>query len=163
MPCREELDTEMSTYPSKRDWWLMAILWSAAIFFIYTAFTVHKEPVAPWMKVFATCFSGILALLTIALVVLAYFTSYSLDPVNLTIKIGPFSKKIPIAEITEAFPTWNPLSAPAWSLDRLRIRFSFSRFGVLISPVKKFEFLEELNRLAPQLERKENRLIRSDI
>ena len=91
----EELNTGMSTYPSKRDWWLMAILWIAAIFFIYTALTVHKEPVAPWMKVFATCLSGILALLTIALVGLAYFSSYSLDPVNLTIKIGPFRKKIP--------------------------------------------------------------------
>jgi hypothetical protein len=152
----------MSTYPSKRDWWFMAILWSAAIFFIYTALTVHKEPVAPWMKVFATCFLSILALLSIVLVALPYFTSYSLDPVNLTIKIGPLNKKIPIAEITEAFPTWNPLSAPAWSLDRLRIRFSSSRFGTLISPVKKLEFLEELNRLAPHLERKENRLIMSD-
>jgi hypothetical protein len=162
MPRKEELDTKMSTYPSKRDWWLMVILWSLAPFFIFIALTVHKEPVALWMKVFATCVCGILALLTIALVVLPYFTSYSLDPVNLTIKIGPFSKKIPIAEITEAFPTWNPLSAPAWSLDRLRIRFSSSKFGALISPVKKLEFLEELNRHAPHLERKGNRLIRSD-
>jgi hypothetical protein len=139
----------------------MAILWSAAIFLVYTALTVHEEPVAPWMKVFATCFFSTWALLIIALVVLPYFTSYSLDPVNLTIKVGPFSKKIPIAEITEAFPTKNPLSAPAWSLDRLRIRFSSSRFGALISPVKKGEFLEELNSLAPHLERKGNRLIRS--
>jgi len=61
------------------------------------------------MKVFATCFFGILALLIIALLVLPYYTSYSLDPVNLTIKVGPFRKKIPIAEITEAFPTRNPL------------------------------------------------------
>ena len=140
----------------------MVILWSAAIFFIYTALTVHKEPFASWMKVFATCFLSILALLSIALVALPYFTSYSLDRVNLAIKIGPLSKKIPIAEITDAFPTWNPLSAPAWSLDRLRIRFSSSRFGALISPVKKLEFLEELNRLAPHLECKENRLARSD-
>ena len=151
----------MSTYPSKRDWWLMAILWSLAAFFIFIALTVHKEPVALWMKVFATCFFGILALSTIALVVLPYFSSYSLDPVNLSIKIGPFCKKIPIIEITEVFPTWNPLSAPAWSLDRLRIRFASSQFGALISPVNKLEFLEELNRLAPHLNRKENRLVRS--
>jgi len=152
----------MSTYPSKRDWWLMAMLWGLAAFCIFIALTVHKEPAALWMKVFATCFFGVFALLTVALAVLPYYTNYSLDPVNLTIKIGPFSKKIPIAEITEAFPTWNPLSAPAWSLDRLRIRFSSSRFGALISPVKKLEFLEELDTLAPQLDRKENRLIRSD-
>ena len=141
----------------------MAILWSVAIFFIYAALTVHREPVAPWMKVFATCFLSFLAFLAIVLVALSYFTSYSLDPVNLTIKIGPISKQIPIAEITEAFPTWNPLSAPAWSLDRLRIRFSSSRFGVLISPVRKLEFLEELSRLAPHLERIGNRLTMSDI
>jgi hypothetical protein len=116
----------MSAYPSKRDWWLMAVLWSAAIFFTYTALTVNKEPAAPWMKVFVTCFLSILALLSIALVALPYFTSYSLDPIAVTIKVGPFSKKIPIAEITDVFPTWNPLSVPAWSLDRLRIRSSSS-------------------------------------
>ncbi len=149
----------MQAYPSKRDWWLMAILWGLSVFFIYTTFTVHTEPAAPWMKVFATCFFGFLALLTIATGVLAHHTRYLLDSANLTIQIGLFRKKIPIAEITEAFPTRNPLSAPAWSLDRIRIRFSGSRFGVLISPENKLEFLEDLNRLAPHLERKGNGLV----
>lgn len=82
----------------------MVILWSLAPFFIFITLTVHKEPVAPWMKVFATCFLGIISLLTIALVVLPYFTSYSLDPVNLTIKIGPFSKKNPDRRDHRGFP-----------------------------------------------------------
>ena len=84
------------------------------------------------MRVFVACFFSILALLTIALSVLPYFTDYSLDPVNLMIKMSPFRNNIPIAEITEAYPKWNPLSAPAWSLNRLRIRFSSSRSDVLI-------------------------------
>ena len=149
----------MSVYPSKRDWWLMAILWGLSAFFIYVTFTVHKESAAPWMKVFATCFFGLSSLLTLGLGALAHNTSYSLDSANLTIKMGPFVRKIRIAEITGVFPTHNPLSAPAWSLDRIRIRFSTSRFGALISPENKFEFIEELNSLAPHLERKGRGLV----
>jgi len=152
----------MTTYPSKRDWWLMTILWSTAVFFTYITLTVHQEPVAPWMKVFATSFFGIMTLLTSTLLVLAYNTKYTLDEDSLRIKIGPFGTKIPIAEIIEAYPTRNPLSAPAWSLKRVRIRFTYSRFGALISPVQREEFLEELNRLAPHLEWRGNRLVKSD-
>ena len=150
---------EQSTYATKRDLWLMLVIWSLAGFFTYTSLTVHNEPAAPWMKLFATCFLGLLAMLTIALSVLPYFTSYSLDAVNLTIRVGPFSTKIAIAEITEVFPTRNPLSAPAWSLDRLRIRFTSSSFGALISPRRKQEFLEELASLAPQLQLEGDRLV----
>ena len=141
----------------------MAILWSLAAFLIYIALTVHQEPAAPWMKIFATCFFGIMALITSALVALAYTTRYTLDVDNLTIKIGPLETKIPIVEITEAYPTWNPLSAPAWSLKRVRIRYSSTRFGALISPVQREQFLEELNKLAPHLEWRGNRLVRSTI
>jgi hypothetical protein len=140
----------------------MALLWGLACFMIYVTFTVHKEPVAPWMRVFATCFFGVFGLLTTVLCVIPYYTSYSLDPENLTIRVGPITSKIPIADIIEAYPTRNPLSAPAWSLDRLRIRVSSRRFGALISPVRKREFLQELAGLAPHLYLKENGVVRGD-
>ena len=152
----------MSTYPSKRDWWLMLLMRGLAVFFIYTAFTVHTEPVAPWMKVFATGFFAVMSLLLIALCILPFYTSYSLDPNNLTIRLGPFSKAIPIADITEAYPSRNPLSSPAWSLDRVRIRLASHWFGALISPVRKHEFLAELARLAPHLHLADDRVERID-
>lgn len=152
----------MSVYPTKRDWWLMAILWPIAVFFIYVSLTVHNEPAAPWMKVFATCFFGIFGLLTAALAFLPNFITYALDPMYLTIKVGPFSSKIEIAQITEVYPTKNPLSAPALSLDRLRVRFSSSGFGALISPVRKQAFMEELAGYAPHLQRNGDRLVKID-
>ncbi len=115
MAGRKKGNPGMSDYPTRRDWWLMAILWSLAGFCTFIAFTVHNEPAAPWMKVFATCFFAVFSVLTIALAILPYFTSYSLDPVNLTIIVGPFRTEIAIEGITEVFPTKNPLSAPAWS------------------------------------------------
>jgi hypothetical protein len=100
--------------------------------------------------------------MTISLAILPHFTSYSLGPLNLTIRVGPLRARIAIAEITEVFPTRNPLSAPAYSLDRLRVRFVSSKFGALISPVRKQEFLETLATLAPHLELKGDRLVRRD-
>ncbi len=150
----------MSIYPTKRDWWLMAILWPLAIFFIYVTFTVHTEQAAPWMKVFATCFFGIMSLLIIALVAWPGFIIYSLDPEYLTIKVGPFKSKVEITQIIEVYPTRNPLSAPAMSLDRLKIRISSSRFGALISPVNKQAFIEELAGYAPHLELRGDRLVK---
>lgn len=149
----------MSTYPSKRAWWLMAILWSLALFMPYVAITVHREPVAPWMQVFATVFFVLQTALVWWLLMLAYKTRYCLDADNLTIRLGPFGKAIPLAQISEAYPTNNPLSAPAWSLDRLRIRGSFSRFGALISPVRRDRFLIELARLAPHLQYRDGQLV----
>ncbi len=155
----------MSTYPSKRDWWLAFLLWSLAVFFTCIAFTVHAEPVAPWMKAFATCFFAVLSLLTTSLAILPYFTSYTLDPVNLTIRMGPFRSRIAIARITEVFPIKNPLLSPnwrpaaAWSLDRLKIRYTGSRFGAMISPVGNQAFLEELALLVPHLQLKGEKMI----
>jgi len=64
---------------------------------------------------------------------------------------GFFIYKIKISEITEAYPTHSSLSAPAWSIDRIRIRYKSSKFGVLISPDMKMEFLKELEELSPHL------------
>lgn len=140
----------------------MAILWSLALFMPYTALTVHREPVAPWMQVFATVFFLAQTALIWWLLVLAYRTRYCLDDDNLTIRLGPFSKAIPLAQISAAYPTHNPLSAPAWSLDRLRIRGSFSRFGALISPRGRDRFLVELATLAPHLEYRDGQVVSAE-
>lgn len=149
----------MSTYPGKRAFWLMALLWGCTIFFAYLTFTVGNEPAAPWMQVFATVFFAVQTIIIGAVTILAYYTYYILDPEALTVKVGPFSKKIALGEITEAFPTHNPISSAAWSLDRIHVRFVSSRFGVLIAPVQKEKFLRELAGLASHLELRGNRVV----
>jgi len=68
---------------------------------------------------------------------------YFLSEHTLRIRIGPFNARIPIGEITAIEPTHNPLSSPALSLDRLRIRYASGR-SVMISPEPREEFLRQL-------------------
>jgi hypothetical protein len=123
--------------------------------------SVLTEPLAPWMRIFAASFFAAFFALLVWLLVMPYRTLYELSADFLTIRMGPFKQVIPIADITAAYPTHNPLSAPAWSLDRVRIKTRTSRFGALIAPESQYRFLSELDSLAPQLERQGERLVLS--
>ena len=50
---------------------------------------------------------------------------------------------VPLKEIKSVLPTWNPLSSPALSLDRLAIKRAHG-WDVRISPKERNEFLREL-------------------
>jgi len=70
--------------------------------------------------------------------------------------------RIPLASIVNVEPTRNPLSSPAWSLDRLRVRW---RRGarirwIQISPENKLAFLLELSARDPALQLNGERLAR---
>ena len=58
----------------------------------------------------------------------------------LTIRCGPFSRKLQIDDIEIAAPTRNPLASMALSLDRLAIKTRGGRGG-LISPGDKEQFI----------------------
>jgi hypothetical protein len=78
--------------------------------------------------------------------------SYSIDDIYLTIKCGFGSKmKIQIDRITKIKETYNPLSSPAASLDRIGIYFSKSGF-VLLSPKNKKDFINRLTQLNPRIQ-----------
>lgn len=57
---------------------------------------------------------------------------------------------IDIETITEISETNNMLSAPALSLDRLKITYENTK-SVLVSPEEKFKFIEELLSINPKL------------
>ena len=84
-----------------------------------------------------------------------YRTRYEITPFDLVVHFGPFHKAIPLSSIVEVFPTHNPLSAPAPSLDRLRVNYLRANgklwFG-LISPLDKAGFVRELASVAPHLQ-----------
>ena len=73
---------------------------------------------------------------------------------------GICRRRIPFADLSEVRPKSNPLSAPALSLDRLRVRFGRGAFrALMISPAARDLFLDELARKAG-LKREGDRLFR---
>ncbi len=79
---------------------------------------------------------------------------YQIEASVLTIRAGFLRTSVPISQITKVQPTWNLLSAPALSLDRLEIEYSPD--GVLgeialVSPKDKKKFITDLAQSDPDL------------
>jgi Bacterial PH domain len=77
---------------------------------------------------------------------------YSIEKENLNIKCGFFiNQNIDISTIQKISETYNPLSSPAGSIDRLEIKFN--KFdSVLISPKDKKAFINALLLVNPTIE-----------
>ena len=127
-------------FPSKVDAWLVVVL-VISIVAVVAGFVVvvieNEDPVA-------TVFVGA-AMLVIVLLIASLLsrTYYSIEGDTLRIVSGPFRWRVPIAEIEALEPTRNPLSSPALSLDRLRVRYSGKK-QILISPADKQRFAKAL-------------------
>lgn len=88
-------------------------------------------------------FIGIILLISF----LFYNTRYTIEGENLLI----WRAKIDINSIRKVYKTRNPLSSPALSLDRLAI--VYNKFDeVLISPVERDDFIQELLKINPNIE-----------
>ncbi len=128
----------MSTYPSKVDAWLIALLTGVAIALL-AAFCKSHGLVA-----------GLLALVAWAafVCVLIVPCRYALQDDHLTIRAGLKRWHIPYASIRNVKPSRSFLAAPALSLDRVEI--SYGQFdSVLVSPVKRQAFIDALSARLP--------------
>lgn len=126
-------------YPSKVDWWLAVILGIAPLTCIVATLSVAAARGAIWVPLAATAF---LAAIYLGLV---FPMRYSITDDAVVVRHGIVRQRIPLADITDVYPTRNPLSSPALSLDRLHIRFGEGFFkAVMISPRDEGEFLTEL-------------------
>jgi len=85
---------------------------------------------------------GVLLLTVILFIWLLRSTYYEISGDTLRIVSGPYRVRIPIEMIESIEPTRSPLSSPALSLDRLRIRYGKKQ--VLVSPADKRGFLRAL-------------------
>ncbi len=83
---------------------------------------------------------------------IAYPCEYSFEGDMLVVRSGLLRIRIPLLSITRVEPSRSLLSAPAWSLDRLLIRYGRKQ-RVLISPREKAAFVAELEMRAPHLVR----------
>ena len=149
-------DDAMRWYGSKVDWWLGLVLLLA--------------PIAPLVVCFALATSGKMAELPIGIAAFLFVVAlyvgvvfpvkYGVGNGDLIVRFGLFRVRIPLNDVSEVYPTRNPLSSPALSLDRLYVKFGegFSK-AVMISPADRDRFLDEL---ATQggLAREGNRLFR---
>ena len=70
-------------------------------------------------------------------------THYAIEGDQLAVRGGPWRLRIAVADITRVAPSRSLLSSPAWSLDRLEIRYGANR-SVLISPDDRDGFLRAL-------------------
>ena len=97
------------------------------------------------------------------LVALAYPVHYELSTTTLRIHSGWVARfTIVLEAIDGARPTRSPLSAAAWSLDRLRIdyRSRGRQRYTLISPAQRDAFLRDLLARCPQLTARDDTLYR---
>jgi hypothetical protein len=75
---------------------------------------------------------------------LYFSTRYTVTAEALLVKSGPFSWVVPLREISSIEPTRNPLSSPALSLDRLRVRYGERE--IMISPADKAGFIAAIEK-----------------
>jgi hypothetical protein len=152
------VDNVQTVYPTKRDTRLVAVLWGAVVVLLgaFLFLWSTSEPLASRM-VMTILFGTVAALI----LWITYGTQYILTARELLIRSGPFRWRISLQEITEVFPTSNPLSGPACSLDRLCVRYGAARRSILISPQDKEAFLGELIVREPGLLREAEKVFRA--
>lgn len=118
-------------YPSKVDWWIAASV-AIGVVGLATAVLATQSPVA---LIAAVASLAILA-------VLCWPCDYTLGDTELVVRSGCIRWNIPYSQVTKIEPTTNPLSSPAWSLDRVLVAYGGK--SMMISPVRKDEFMIEL-------------------
>lgn len=128
-------------YPSKIDWWLAPLLCVPPIAAVWVCIRLALEGSITDLLVGITV-AGFIAALYVGLL---FPLRYGVNEKHLIVRHGMCRYRIPLAEICAVYPTRNPLSSPALSLDRLRIQFGQGLFkGVMISPLERDHFLNDL-------------------
>ncbi len=135
------MDTTESVYPSQVDRWLAVVLIGGPLSIL--GLGIYLLTLHLWAGVYCL-FTGLFV--GLLMYVLCVPCRYTLKADHLHIQAGLLHDKVPYTEILEATPTRNPLSAPALSLDRVKIHLAKGSFPgyKLISPAQKDKFLAEL-------------------
>jgi hypothetical protein len=148
------------TYNSKKDWWLFGLVWVVVLGLLavglFNLFMPSGNP-AFGRELMRAGFGALLAVL-----LTTYPLNYEITETELVARSGLLRWRVPLADIQEVRPTRSAASAPAWSLDRLRIGYlkgGRSR-ALLVSPSDKRAFMRDLAAAAPGLELRGDRVVR---
>ena len=132
-------------FKSKVDSWIKVLLGAVIIVEILAigsaAFQAGDPRATTAMILLGVAVVGLMIWLTLA-------TNYVVDRGTLRIVAGPFRWKVLIDEISSVEATRSPLSSPALSLDRLRIRYGKNR-RIMISPADKAAY-QAVRELLPE-------------
>ena len=131
----------MKTYKSKIGLELVILLTIVFAWSIYDCIS-HKK----WIAVI------VLSIITVFISYLFLKIQYTIEQENLKISCGFLgSQTIDIKTIRKISETYNPISSPAASIDRLEI--IYNKFdSVLVSPKDKKGFIENLKEVNPNIE-----------
>jgi membrane protein YdbS with pleckstrin-like domain len=159
MQAEGQVQSQGIRYRSKVDAWLAAVLLGAFLITLmamsFVVVLLGAFATAWWIVVFVLVIWGFVLSLLFPLY-------YEITASTLLVRSGWIRRQIPLSSIQRVFPTNNPLSAPALSLDRLQVEYtqgSLPRF-VLISPRDKPSFLRDLADHAGDLEVQGDQLVR---
>lgn len=136
----------MKRFPTKVDLWIAAVMALAPLAIVGASVATRHWGVL----------LGGLAYLSL-LAILIWPCEYLLTDNELVVRSGVIRWRVPLDKIEKVDPTRNPLSSPAWSLDRLMIRYG--KKGIMISPRERSRFLDDLASRAG-LRRYGDRLVR---
>ena len=125
-------------FRSKVDAWLMAIMLAAVALIAVSIVSAWQDarPGAVAVSVVGAVAAGLVLWVLGA-------TDYRVADGVLRIRSGPFRWRVPVAQITAVERTRSPLSSPALSLNRLRIRYGAGQV-VMVSPRDGEAFLRAL-------------------
>lgn len=127
-------------FRSKVDRWLWLVMVATLLGMVAAMFAVAvsgEEPAVVAALVFLFLISGAL------IASIMFGTSYTIDRNVLIVRSGPFRWNVLLEEITSVEATRNPLSSPALSLRRLKIRYG-KRGWVMVSPADRDGFLKAI-------------------
>ena len=137
------------TFPSKRDGWLTVVL-LVAIVAMLAATIVELWHGAPLGRL---VLAALFVAMSAGIAWMLFGTRYVLDGATLHVITGPLRWRIDVATITRVFPTDDPSSAPALSLDRVGIEYEKNGAPdtILVSPADKDAFIAALKTANPRL------------
>ena len=124
----------MSTYQSKVDLWLMCFIATVLMLPLLLALFLGESL---WPAILACA-------LVVAFSLWLYTaTKYIVTKDKVTICAGLYTVNIPLKAITSVKKSQDPISSPAFSLDRLHIAYGDGK-SILISPKHQDRFLAEI-------------------
>lgn len=131
----------MKTYRSKIDWWLLALIAAPIVLAGVASIKEGKGEV-------------LLGLIPPVIIIAYVFSTvkYTLNDGMLNVKAGFLvNQDIKIAEIRSVTKTFNPLSAPALSINRLEIKYGSNAAYALISSKNRQQFIADLLTVNPSI------------
>jgi hypothetical protein len=147
-------------YRSKKDLWLFGLVWVAVLAPLAVGlFNV----VAPGGNVELGSALLRVGVVTAAAVLLTTCPlNYEIESGELVARSGVMRWRVPLGSIQEVRPSRNPASAPAWSLDRLRVEYlkGTATRTLYVSPEDKAAFLFDLVDSTPGLELRGDQAVR---